>query len=126
MRLGIIGLGQQGGMYATLISQGMVPHMTIGALCDAGEGKRERRARQYPGVPVYADYREMLASGDVDAVVTTVPHYLHPEMGIAALEAGIHALVEKPAGVYTRQARSSSRSPRRSPSSPSGSCSTSG
>ena len=39
----------------------------------------------------------------MDAVVTTVPHYLHPEMGIAALKAGIHALVEKPAGVYTRQ-----------------------
>ena len=39
----------------------------------------------------------------MDAVVTTVPHYLHPEMGIAALQAGIHALVEKPAGVYTRQ-----------------------
>ena len=45
----------------------------------------------------------MLDSGDVDAVITCVPHYLHPEMGIAALRHGIHALVEKPAGVYTKQ-----------------------
>ena len=45
----------------------------------------------------------MLDSGDVDAVITCVPHYLHPEIGIAALRHGIHALVEKPAGVYTKQ-----------------------
>ncbi len=64
--------------------------------------EREQAAEEY-GVPVYADYRSLLAGGEVDAVVTTVPHYLHPEIGIAALEAGIHALVEKPAGVYTQQ-----------------------
>jgi len=104
VRLGIIGLGQQGGMYATLIAKGMVPHMTIGAICDVDPARREAAAAQHPGVPVYADHVEMLESGDVDAVVTTVPHYLHPEMGIAALSRGIHALVEKPAGVYTKQA----------------------
>ena len=42
---------------------------------------------------------------DVDAVVTTVPHYLHPEMGIEALKRDIHALLEKPAGVYTKQVK---------------------
>ena len=47
----------------------------------------------------------MVKSGDVDAVVTCVPHYLHPQMGIDALDRGIHALVEKPAGVYTRQVK---------------------
>jgi predicted dehydrogenase len=105
VRLGIIGLGQQGGLYAKLITEGMVPHMTLGAISDADPAKREQAQQTYPGVPVHADWRAMLASGDVDAVVTTVPHYLHPEMGIAALEAGIHALVEKPAGVYTQQAK---------------------
>ncbi|WNB87234.1 Gfo/Idh/MocA family oxidoreductase [Cellulomonas sp. ATA003] len=104
VRLGIIGLGQQGGMYAKLISEGRVPHMTIGAICDTDPAKRDAVRATYPGVAVHEDWRAMLASGDVDAVVTTVPHFLHPEMGIAALEAGIHALVEKPAGVYTRQA----------------------
>ncbi|WP_258723267.1 Gfo/Idh/MocA family protein [Cellulomonas sp. NS3] len=104
IRLGIIGLGQQGGMYAGLITEGRVPHMTLGAICDTDPAKREKIRATYPGVPVHEDYQAMLASGDVDAVVTTVPHYLHPEMGIAALSQGVHALVEKPAGVYTRQA----------------------
>lgn len=44
----------------------------------------------------------MVISGDVDAVVTTVPHYLHPEMGIYALEHGVHTVIEKPIGVCTK------------------------
>ena len=102
VRLGIIGLGAQGSMYAGFIRDGLVPNMVIGAIADTDPAKRELAAREY-GVPVYEDHTALLAGGDVDAVVTCVPHYLHPEMGIAALEAGVHALVEKPAGVYTRQ-----------------------
>ena len=52
----------------------------------------------------------------MDAVVTCVPHYLHPEIGIAALARDIHALVEKPAGVYTKQVASSTSTRRPSPS----------
>jgi predicted dehydrogenase len=59
----------------------------------------------YSGVPFYDNYVAMLDSGDVDAVVTCVPHYLHPEMGIEALRRNVHALVEKPAGVYTKQVK---------------------
>ncbi len=79
------------------------PNMVIGAICDILPEKKEK-ADAY-GVPFYADYKEMIASGDVDAVVTTVPHYLHPEMGIYGLEHGMHTLLEKPVGVYTKQAR---------------------
>ncbi|WP_232548655.1 Gfo/Idh/MocA family protein [Propioniciclava soli] len=103
VRLGIIGLGAEGGMYAKLISEGKVPTMTIGAICDILPEKKQ--AADDLGVPFFTDYTEMVASGEVDAVVTTVPHYLHPEMGIHALEHGVHALVEKPVGVYTKQAR---------------------
>lgn len=104
IRLGIIGFGTQGAMYAKFIRDGLVPNMEIGAIADTDEDKRAEAARDY-GVPVHEDYQSLLSSGDVDAIVTTVPHYLHPEMGIAALKAGIHALVEKPAGVYTRQVK---------------------
>ncbi|HHW84104.1 MAG TPA: Gfo/Idh/MocA family oxidoreductase [Actinomycetales bacterium] len=102
VRLGIIGLGAQGGFYYNLIQNGQVPNMEIGAICDIDESKKERADEI--GVPFYTDYIEMLESGNVDAVVTTVPHYLHPEMGIEALTRGIHTLIEKPAGVYTKQA----------------------
>lgn len=102
IRLGIIGLGAEGGMYANFLQEGRVENMEIGAICDILLEKKEK-ADEY-GVPFYSDYKELITSGDVDAIVTTVPHYLHPEMGIFALENNIHALVEKPVGVYTKQA----------------------
>jgi predicted dehydrogenase len=103
VRLGIVGLGAQGSTYARLITDGMVPNMKIGAICTSNPAKAEVVGSTYPGVEFYLDYSTMLGSGDVDAVVICVPPYLHPEMAIAALERDIHALVEKPAGVYTNR-----------------------
>lgn len=103
VRLGIIGFGTQGSTYARFISEGKVPNMSIGAICDTDPAKREAASAALPDVPLCDDYVAMLESGDVDAIVTCVPHYLHPEMGIAALKHDVHALVEKPAGVYTKQ-----------------------
>ena len=105
VRLGIVGLGAQGSAYARFITDGLVPNIEIGALCDVDPAKAEFAAATYHGVRFFADYSEMLASGAVDAVVTCVPHYLHPQMAIEALTSGIHTLVEKPAGVYTGQVR---------------------
>ena len=81
VRLGIIGLGQQGGLYASLITEGKVPHMSLGAIADTDPAKRALARTTYPGVPVYETTRTCSPGGDVDAVVTTIPHYLHPEMG---------------------------------------------
>ena len=103
IRLGIIGLGAQGGYYAGFLTAGKVGNTVLGAICDTDEAKRAV-ADGY-GVPFHTDYVAMLDSGQVDAVVTTVPHYLHPQMAVDALERGIHVLVEKPAGVYTGQVR---------------------
>ena len=79
--------------------------MVIGAICDIDPEKKAMCAEKYPDIPFYDNYIDMLESGNVDAVVTTVPHYLHAEMGIEALKRDIHALLEKPAGVYTKQVK---------------------
>ena len=105
VRLGIIGLGAQGGAYAGFITEGRVPNMVVGAICDIDPDKKALAQEKYPDVPFYDNYIDMLESGDVDAVVTCVPHYLHPEMGIESLKRDVHALVEKPAGVYTKQVK---------------------
>ncbi|WP_187695468.1 Gfo/Idh/MocA family protein [Oceanobacillus piezotolerans] len=105
VRLGIIGLGAQGGAYAGFITEGRVKNMEIGAICDIDPEKKKVAEEKYPNVPFYENYIEMLESGDVDAIVTTVPHYLHPEMGIEALKRDVHVLGEKPAGVYTKQVK---------------------
>jgi len=103
VRLGIIGLGTQGTIYANFLTEGRIGKMRLGAICDTDPAKEAEAQENYPQVPFYADYHQMLAEAEIDAVITCTPHYLHPEMGIAALRAGHHVLVEKPAGVYTAQ-----------------------
>ncbi|MEC0092228.1 Gfo/Idh/MocA family protein [Paenibacillus macquariensis] len=103
VKLGIIGIGAEGGLYAGFLAEGKVNNMVIGAICDIDPDKKAMCAEKYPDIPFYDNYIDMLDSNDVDAIVTCVPHYLHPEMGINALKRNIHALVEKPAGVYTKQ-----------------------
>ncbi|PWJ54426.1 Predicted dehydrogenase [Quadrisphaera granulorum] len=101
VRLGIIGTGAEGTVYANLILEGRVPGAVLGAVADVSPERRI--AAKELGVPVHDSADALLASGDVDAVVICVPHYLHPEIAIAALRAGVHVLVEKPAGVHTSQ-----------------------
>ena len=105
VRLGIIGLGVQGTVYAGMIAAGEAGDLVVSAVADIDEGLRDHAAQVCPGATFYVDYRHMIASGEVDAVITTTPHYLHPEMAIAAIEAGVHVLVDKPAGVHTSQVR---------------------
>ena len=103
VRLGIIGFGAQGTTYAGFIADGRVEGMSLGAICDIDPEKKAVAADKHPGIPFYEDYIAMLDSGDVDAVVTAVPHFDHPEMTITAIGKGIHTLTEKPAGIYTKQ-----------------------
>lgn len=105
VKMGIIGVGAQGGAYAEFLAAGKVNQMELGAICDIDPTKKQWALEKYPEVPYYENYIEMMESGNVDAIVTCVPHYLHPEMGIEALKRNIHALVEKPAGVYTKQVK---------------------
>ena len=112
IRFGLIGIGAQGGAYAGFLSgkggfPGMPvpecpPHCALGALCDTDPEKEKMCREKYPEVPFYSDWKEMVASGNVDAVVTTVPHYLHHEIAIYCLEHGMNVLVEKPAGVRAK------------------------
>ena len=82
IRYGIIGVGNQGGFYARYLTGGMammgaVPtNAELGALCDIDPAKRTMCEIMYPEKPFFTDYKEMIASGTVDAIVTTVPHYL--------------------------------------------------
>lgn len=112
IRFGLIGIGAQGGAYAGFLSgkggfPGMPvpecpPHCALGALCDTDPEKEKMCKEKYPEVPFYTDWKEMVASGNVDAVITTVPHYLHHEIAIYCLEHGMNVLVEKPAGVRAK------------------------
>lgn len=95
VRLGIIGLGNMGRNHARNILSGKVPRLRVTAIADAAP----EHLAEFPEIPGFATHRDLIDSGLVDALLIATPHYFHTEIGIAALDAGLHVLVEKPISV---------------------------
>ncbi|HYO84427.1 MAG TPA: Gfo/Idh/MocA family oxidoreductase [Bryobacteraceae bacterium] len=94
--VGLIGAGERGSFVAGLIAR-HTPARIV-ALCDVVEGKAAKTAAAIGAgaAHLYDDYRRLLAS-DVDAVVIATPVFLHAEHFEAAVRAGKHIYIEKPA-----------------------------
>ncbi len=105
VRLGIIGAGNIGTGHIGNILDGQCPEIEIAAVADRRESRRSWVREVLPGIPVFTEGEELIASGLCDAVFICVPHYQHPPLAISALKHTLHTLVEKPAGVYTLQVR---------------------
>ncbi|MBQ7347876.1 MAG: Gfo/Idh/MocA family oxidoreductase [Clostridia bacterium] len=109
VRFGIIGVGNMGSSHAKTFLRGKVENGVLTAICDIKPAKTDAvRALELDGaseLAVFSDYKEMLASGLCDAVIVAVPHYDHPRLTMDALNAGLHVICEKPAGVYTKQVK---------------------
>ncbi len=90
-----------GSSHANSILAGKVPRLRLTAVCDTDPAKM---------APFPADVRrfsksaDLIASGDVDAVIVATPHYGHTTVGIEALAGGRHLLVEKPISVHKADA----------------------
>ena len=93
MKVAVIGVGSMGRNHARVYSELMEAEL-IG-VSDAGAKQAELVAENYR-THFYRDYRELLENEKPEAVSIAVPTVLHEEIGIAALEAGAHVLMEKP------------------------------
>src|SRR3954466_11963247 len=89
----IIGAGMVARYQPTAIER--TPGAGLVAICRSDPARAEETAAQF-GVPCLADYTDLLARDDVDAVCICTPSGLHAEQTIAAARAGKHVLVEKP------------------------------
>ena len=105
VRLGIIGVGNMGSSHAKNVLGGRVPDMVLGAIADIKPERRQWAKENLPGVPVFDDASKMMDSGLIDAVIVATPHYDHPRLVREALGKGLHAISEKPAGVFTKDVR---------------------
>jgi predicted dehydrogenase len=107
VRFGIIGIGNMGSSHSEKFLEGKIGNGVLTAICDLKPAKTNAICSRPGGenVKAFTDYKEMLASGLCDAVIVAVPHYFHPPMSIDALNAGLHVICEKPAGVYTKQVK---------------------
>lgn len=96
IRIGVIGLGNMGRVHAQNILENKICGLQLAAVTDAVPAQ----AASFAGTPFFPTPQAMIASGRVDAVLIATPHFSHTPIGIAALQAGLHVLVEKPISVH--------------------------
>ena len=104
IRLGILGVGNIGRDHVKRVVNGECPEIELAAVCDL-KPDRLAFAKELAGeaLPVFTGAEEMMDSGLIDSVLVSVPHYDHPKFAMMAMKKGLHVLIEKPAGVYTKQ-----------------------
>ena len=105
IKLGIIGIGNMGTVHSKNIFEGKCPEVELCAVCDLKDEKVEWIKNEHPEVAIFKDAEEMMDSGLIDSILIAVPHYDHPKYAIMAMKKGLHTMVEKPAGVYTKQVK---------------------
>lgn len=94
LNLAIVGCGDIAGFMA-LVSR-LVPQVRLAACCDINVERAQIFAKRHRIPQTYTDYAEMLEKTDLGAVYLAVPHNLHCEMILSAVEAGKPVFVEKP------------------------------
>src|SRR5947209_3675898 len=91
--MGLIGCGKVGRIHAAALRS--LPDVEFVAACDSSRERAEHFAAEY-GVRPFTDVPTVLREAGVEAVVIGTPHPLHAEPAVAAAEAGVHVLIEKP------------------------------
>jgi len=93
VRVGVIGLGRMGRLHAGNIAA-RVPALELVAASDPAPAAGD--AASELGLPLAADWRDLVGDPTIDAVLVCSPSEAHAEQIVAAAEAGKHVFCEKP------------------------------
>ncbi len=94
IRVGVVGLGYWGPNLARNFDR--LPGVELAYCCDLVEVNLAKARAQFPRATATADLGVLLGDPSLDAVVVATSVPTHYEIGRAALDAGKHALIEKP------------------------------
>ncbi len=94
LRVGVVGLGFAGTTHTRSYQQ--VPGVEVVALAGLEADRLQAMGEEYNIPHLYAEWQDLLARDDLDAVSVCTPNFLHAPIAIAALEGGRHVLCEKP------------------------------
>ena len=102
VRIGIIGLGNIGQIHVNNLLESKVPRGVLTAVGDAFPDKLPEYEAK--GLKTFDSGEALIGSGEIDALIVATPHFQHTTLGIAALEAGLHVMVEKPISAHKADA----------------------
>lgn len=95
----VIGIGNMGSAHAACIAGNQIKGMSLTAVCDISEKKLAAFSEKYPNIKRYTSYEELFNDKICDSVIIAVPHPLHAEIAVKALEHGLNVMLEKPADI---------------------------
>lgn len=101
VRFGIVGTGGMGSGHASTMQK--IEECELTAVCDVDPDAVKGISEKY-GVEMFTDYKELIDSGLVDAVIAATPHYFHPIVGMYAMKKGLAVISEKPIAVTVKAA----------------------
>jgi len=81
------------------------PDVSVVALCGRDPERLARLAAKYAVPRSHTDWREMISRGGLDAIAIATPNAMHHPQVLAALDAGLHVICEKPLALDVGQAR---------------------
>jgi len=103
IKVGVIGIGNMGTSHALQLDQGKVEGATVTAVCDLRQSQLDWAKENLSSeVQRFSNAEDFFKEAEIDAVLIATPHYDHPSLAIQSFEKGWHVLVEKPAGVFTK------------------------
>lgn len=103
IKVGIIGIGNMGSSHARQLDHGKVTGAKVTAVCDIREERLDwAKENLSDEVQMFTDVESFFNEAEIDALLIATPHYDHPSLAIKGFEKGWHVLVEKPAGVFTK------------------------
>jgi predicted dehydrogenase len=95
--VGIVGLGFVGEK-AHLSAFRSIPGAKLVAVADVDVARANKAAEKAKLKSAYSNHKDLIADPNIDAVVVSVPTFLHPQIAIDAMKAGKHVLCEMPIG----------------------------
>ena len=102
VRVGVVGLGYWGPNLARNLDA--IAGCELRWICDPQAERRERLARSFPGARASGELSELLADGELDAIVLATPVRTHAELAVRVAEARKHCFVEKPLATTAAEA----------------------
>ncbi len=98
LKYGVIGCaGQMGMAHLLFLNNVVADRVTVAALCDLDIEEVAACAELFPyDVRCFDDYRKLLETEEIDAVIISTPNHTHKEIAIDAFAAGKHVFCEKP------------------------------
>jgi predicted dehydrogenase len=102
-RVGVIGTGGIALRQAKRLAQ--IEDVEIVAGCDVSQPNLDKFCTTYEVPQRFSDFNEMVKLGELDAVTVCTPNFMHRDPTVAALEAGKHAMVEKPMAMNAEEAQ---------------------